>query len=47
MKTYKIVKIYLGEEEVIEKGLSLTRANELLKELIIKYADCNTSYEIR
>lgn len=47
MKTYKVIKIYEGNEEIIKSGLSLTEAYALQKELIIKYADSNTSYEIR
>lgn len=47
MKVYSIYENFKGEEKLIKSGLTITEAEQLKKELTIKYADCNTSYEIR
>ena len=44
---YEIIEIYKGEERVVDKVTSLEIAESRKKTFTIKYADCNTSYEIR
>lgn len=47
MNNYKLIENHKGEVKVVAENLTYDEAKKLKKEYIIKYADCNTSYEVK
>lgn len=47
MKKYAVIETYKGEEKLVDEVYSLEDAEYWKRELTIKYADCNTSYDFR